>query len=297
MSTPPAVLSRCLNVARAMPQIVLFGDSITQQSFNPELHGWGTIVCNYYARRADVLNRGYSGYTTRWAVPALPHIFHSEGQRRNVKLVTVFFGANDSCIKAYNPRHHVPLHTYYNNVASTVQWLKDNVGGGGTGGGGGDDDDDLRIVLITPPPFHKDSFLVYQKNRYQDLATGISERRNAVTKLYVDVVVSLGEKFDVPVLNLWERMMTERPGRWETFLSDGLHFSRDGNEFVGEQLLGLIETSFPELKVTPSLLGGYSNSGSASEMGHSLDWHDQVTDTSFEFIDDDDRKKKKRKER
>jgi len=68
--------------------IVLFGDSLTQMSWGPELDGIGArlasasiliiaskahfISCNavdLYARKLDVLNRGFSGYNTDWALP------------------------------------------------------------------------------------------------------------------------------------------------------------------------------------------------------------------------------------
>jgi len=45
------------------PKIVLFGDSITQMSFIDG--GFGSKLANYYQRKADVINLGFSGYTTR----------------------------------------------------------------------------------------------------------------------------------------------------------------------------------------------------------------------------------------
>eukprot|EP00397_Hematodinium_sp_SG-2012_P062470 GEMP01084428.1.p1 GENE.GEMP01084428.1~~GEMP01084428.1.p1 ORF type:complete len:217 (+),score=42.22 GEMP01084428.1:72-722(+) len=50
------------------PEIILFGDSITQQSFSIDNGGWGARLSDHFSRRADVLNRGFSGYTTRWAL-------------------------------------------------------------------------------------------------------------------------------------------------------------------------------------------------------------------------------------
>jgi hypothetical protein len=41
------------------PSIVLFGDSITQQSFTPS--GWGAALANDYATSMDIFNRGFSG--------------------------------------------------------------------------------------------------------------------------------------------------------------------------------------------------------------------------------------------
>ena len=37
------------------PRVVLFGDSLTQRGF--EEQGWASALCDYYTRRADVLNR------------------------------------------------------------------------------------------------------------------------------------------------------------------------------------------------------------------------------------------------
>jgi hypothetical protein len=49
-----------------MPRILLVGDSITQESFQP--NGWGSALANWYIRRADVINRGLDGYNTRWVL-------------------------------------------------------------------------------------------------------------------------------------------------------------------------------------------------------------------------------------
>ena len=82
-------------MAGPRPAFVLFGDSITQKSFGPG--GWAAVLADAYQRRVDVINRGYSGYNTRWAAPLLNHLFPEEisGQ---VELATVFFGANDSAL-------------------------------------------------------------------------------------------------------------------------------------------------------------------------------------------------------
>ncbi len=44
----------------AQPTIVLFGDSITEHSFDVQNGGWGARLANEYARKADVVNRGQS---------------------------------------------------------------------------------------------------------------------------------------------------------------------------------------------------------------------------------------------
>ena len=44
------------------PRFVLFGNSITQYSFQPA--GFGASIAHLYQRHADIVNRGFSGYNT-----------------------------------------------------------------------------------------------------------------------------------------------------------------------------------------------------------------------------------------
>ena len=52
---------------RVRPSILLFGDSITEYGFGIEevRFGWASLLSSLYSRRADVLNRGFSGYNTK----------------------------------------------------------------------------------------------------------------------------------------------------------------------------------------------------------------------------------------
>ena len=60
-------------VAQLRPAFILFGDSITQRG--GAVGGWATRLAERYTRRADVVNRGYSGYNTAWATHLLPLVF------------------------------------------------------------------------------------------------------------------------------------------------------------------------------------------------------------------------------
>ena len=77
---------------------VLFGDSITQYSFAPQ--GWGAGLAHAFQRKVDVLNRGYSGYTTRLARAMFDHVFPPTMYQDGTKhlFVTLFFGANDGAL-------------------------------------------------------------------------------------------------------------------------------------------------------------------------------------------------------
>lgn len=50
-------------------------------------------------RKCDVLNRGFSGYNTRWAKIILPRLVRKGSGLDSPVAVTIFFGANDSALK------------------------------------------------------------------------------------------------------------------------------------------------------------------------------------------------------
>ena len=52
-------------------KVLLVGDSITQQSFSVTHGGWGAGLQDWYQRTADVYNRGFSGYNSRWIQQSL----------------------------------------------------------------------------------------------------------------------------------------------------------------------------------------------------------------------------------
>lgn len=74
-------------------RIVLFGDSITEQSYGDG--GFGAALQSEYKRDADVILRGYSGYNTAHAVSLLDYVFPLDDPSPPI-LVTVCFGANDA---------------------------------------------------------------------------------------------------------------------------------------------------------------------------------------------------------
>ncbi|XP_071907968.1 GDSL esterase/lipase WDL1 isoform X2 [Coffea arabica] len=55
------------------PQFVLFGSSIVQFSYSQD--GFGAILTDIYARKADILLRGYAGWNSRGALQVLEQVF------------------------------------------------------------------------------------------------------------------------------------------------------------------------------------------------------------------------------
>lgn len=72
-------------------------------------------------RRCDVLNRGFSGYNTRWCKVLLPAVLDEKLAKETVVLV-IFLGANDSNWFEKNPRQHVPLDEYKLNLKEMVEF-------------------------------------------------------------------------------------------------------------------------------------------------------------------------------
>ena len=265
MSSPAGSASRFV-VSR--PSIVLFGDSITQNSFAED--GFGARLAHRYSRRADVLNRGMSGYTTRFARHALPHLPLAKSE---TLLTVIFFGANDAALLSEDPHHHVPREEYKKHLEAMVIDVRCRTSG--------------RVILITPPPVHHGQCLEFQKARYGDKATGRLQRRDEVTGKYAAACRDVAGSLNVPVIDLWTDMRSEgNDDAFARYLSDGLHLSKLGGAFVASAILNAIDASFPELKVSACPhSGSYANSGSASALAHEFPWHDKIEGTGWDKIE------------
>ncbi|KAG8542488.1 hypothetical protein GDO81_026627 [Engystomops pustulosus] len=209
------------------PRILLFGDSITQFAF--EANGWGAALADKLVRKCDVLNRGLSGYNSRWGKHILPKLIPDSSHAENMAAVTIFFGANDSALKDLNPQQHVPLEEYADNLRNMVQYLKSvNI-------------QQEKIVLITPPPLHEASW------EKQCIIKGSKlNRLNSVTGTYAKACVQVGAEYGADVLDLWT-LMQEGGSDYSVYLSDGLHLSDAGNKFAETKLWIILQKKLGSL--------------------------------------------------
>lgn len=213
-------------------QIVLFGDSITEQSFNPEYSGFGTALANICARRLDIINRGFSGYTTDQAVELLPRIFPT--RKDDVQLILLFFGANDAVLPGFD--QHVPVDRFRANLRSIL--TSESLRG--------------KTVVLTPPPI---------EGHTHDPNFG-PNRTAENTKLYRDTVLQLCKELGVPHGDVWKTFMDtlswhegdeELPGSLRaaknelltSYFRDGLHPVTAGYKLIYETILSAITTSSP----------------------------------------------------
>ena len=245
-------------------KILLFGDSITQFSFDALSCGWGALVTQRYKGRADVLNRGYSGYNTNHFLRlATSDVGRSDlFDHENVTLVTIFFGANDASDPVLNRGQHVPLRIYELNLMEIITLTRSNFG------------EDVSIILISLPP-------VSDEKRLDE--TGVLDRSLEFSGTYAEGASRIAREMAVPFLDLWTRMQFTPAGEerenWTDFLSDGLHFSASGNIFAVVALLDVIDRCLPHLSVKPAPDTGKINSTCQAKqrMGH---WHDEIDHTN-----------------
>ncbi|KAL0356097.1 UNVERIFIED_CONTAM: GDSL esterase/lipase [Sesamum radiatum] len=184
------------------PQMVLFGDSITQQSFRSG--GWGAALADIYSRKVDVVLRGYSGYNTRWALFMLNQIFPL-GSAKPPAAVTIFFGANDAArLEGTGKRQHVPVEEYKENLRKMIQHIKSG-------------SPNTLVVLITPPPIDVEGRRAYARSLYGDKASETPDRTNEATGVYAKECVTLANELGLPSVDLWSKMQ-ETDGWQKKFL-------------------------------------------------------------------------------
>lgn len=207
--------------AEMRENIVLFGDSLTEQSFR--VNGWGASLANNYSRKADILVRGYGGYNTRWALFLLHHLFPLESTKPPLA-TAIFFGANDAALSGRtSERQHVPIQEYKHNLQKMVLRLKSC-------------SPTMLIVLITPPPVCEEGRRAYAISLYGNNARELSERTNEVTGQYANACVEIAKEMGVAYINLWSKMQ-ETEGWQKKFLWDGLHLTPDGNAVVFQEVI------------------------------------------------------------
>ena len=224
------MLARTMIMSR--PTILLFGDSITQQGFSiGQSPGWVGLLSNAYTRRADVLNRGYSGYNTRHALKLIPTIFEAG---MDPLFVTVFFGANDASLPGDREHNqHVPVDEYEQNLRTIVtdigKLLKHPT---------------TPIILMTPPPLDEQAWDKYCRDVHGDL----SPRSNESSKLYGERVKLVAKETGCCLFDSFSFLGgNDGASTYGQSLEDGLHLSARGNQLLFDGLMEVISRDLPHL--------------------------------------------------
>ncbi|WVZ14358.1 hypothetical protein V8G54_011924 [Vigna mungo] len=197
------------------PQIVLFGSSIIQMSFDNG--GWGAILANLYARKnvdmvaqADIVLRGYSGWNSRRALEVLDEIFPKDASVQP-SLVIVYFGGNDS-IDAHPSGlgPHVPLQEYLENMRKIANHLKSL-------------SDHIRVIFLTSPPINEEQLR-------RKLSATQSGRSNELCGVYANALMELCEEMNLKAINLWSAIQAREDWLDVSFTSSVSRRKQGGSE-------------------------------------------------------------------
>ncbi|KAJ7632464.1 SGNH hydrolase-type esterase domain-containing protein [Roridomyces roridus] len=216
--------------ATVQDAIMLFGDSITQMGWSPG--GFGARLTDVYCRRFDVLNRGFGGYNTKWAMPVLERCLEPQQNAPKIRIFVLWLGANDAAILP--SRQHVPLDEYINNIESMVRLVRTR-------------DESTKIILVTPPPISEAMWAAQLKEN--DPAAQL-DRKFDTTKEYAQSVVAVAAKMGVSVVDVWDRIWTAAGARQEAlsqYLSDGLHLTAAGYAIAYDALMENIKEEHASL--------------------------------------------------
>lgn len=216
---------------RVYPQLLLFGDSITQGA-SQTVQAW---FSEWYSRRLDVLNRGFGGYTAPLGLKAMEQFFPTVApspKHPRIRLMTVFFGANDACLPGTS--QHVPLREYKDSLRGIINHPGVKL-------------HDTKIILIVPAPV-------------DEWQLSDNTRTAMHTAKYASACREVGQEFNLPALDLWTSFMSRagwRDGDSEpligsraaaknqvlgSLLNDGLHFTNEGYKLMHEELVALIRS-------------------------------------------------------
>jgi len=204
-------VSICLKNERR--RILLIGDSITQRSFSIVDQGWGAGLADWYTRTADVINRGYSGYNSRWLRSMISDIVpEGDINNNNIILTTIFLGANDAVDS--NAQQYVPVDEYKDNLIYIIHHLKRI-------------NPNMIIIVITPP--------IVDNSKWN------TRNISNVTK-YANEVREICNELTLSLCDLWIE-----PGIELKDLNDGLHFGPKANKKLLNSIKNIIRKSYPKL--------------------------------------------------
>ncbi|XP_028405994.1 isoamyl acetate-hydrolyzing esterase 1 homolog isoform X2 [Dendronephthya gigantea] len=225
--------SASLNLASSLidyfPKIILFGDSLTQFSFSPG--GFGSAVADHFQRKCDVINRGFSGYTTRANKLILPRLLSNDNNPKgSIVAAAILLGSNDCEDAGIENSRHVPVDEYKENLKNICGQFK-NVGVAFD-----------RQVLITPPVMDEEAWTKHCKLKGYTMAL-----KNSTMELYAKACLEIGSELGVEVLDLWTE--TQKVENWKKLLLDGLHLSVEGNRFVSQALIPILDRKLSDLTI------------------------------------------------
>jgi lysophospholipase L1-like esterase len=225
MSTPSEIAKVTVD------KILLFGDSITEMSYNQEFgFSLAPALQHEYFRKIQVVARGYGGYTTehgRYIVA--PTLDAEEAGGSKIRLMAIFFGTNDASVDGVTLERFIVNLTFIAKMGIERQ---------------------IPLIIVGPAVI----------NEYADVPGKVTMRNLEYSNAASKVASELG----VPFIDLWHAFLESKgwvegdpvPGKrgersgqaLDDLLSDGVHFTGKGYKIWYNLLLETIRDKYPELR-------------------------------------------------
>ena len=183
------------------PKVVLMGDALTEMSFGTD-NSWGSLLYDRLIGKADVMNRGASGYTTAEYLTYLSEAM-SNLNPQAIAAVTVLLGRNEAF-------HRSPVTEFSSSFSILLTRLVNDY-----------KISSEKIIVITVP-----SVDVKRVGDY-DLESVANE------------AVRIGTQANVTTLNIFE-IFSQDPRKGDLYY-DGVDFSVKGSNLLIEHLWPLIQ--------------------------------------------------------
>lgn len=198
-------------VSGARPKrVFLIGDSLIELSFDP-LNSFplGSALSHAFRRRADVLNRGLSGYSSKWMGSQFERVKKEMMEDPEVFMVVLMIGTNDSVLKG-NP-HHVDIFEFERNVSKMVKEIT-NVA------------PSAAVIVVTPPPCS----MAMINDPNSKLSQSGKARSNEAVELYASVLRKIVRNADGQMVRIADLHLELSDKKVEEYLSDGVHLNGNG---------------------------------------------------------------------
>jgi lysophospholipase L1-like esterase len=207
-------------------KILLLGSSMTQRSFQVEHQGWGAQLSNWYVRSADVLNRGASGYNSRWTLRFIKQSFAND----KPDMTILFIGNNDAIEEG--EKQHVSLEEYRQNILGLLEYF-------------GSINRHMIVLLVSPTPClesirpkHNNE----RRNRYADILRDLIDRKE---DLFSHCLIPRNIHFlDCMQAYYQQHTLHIDP---ELDLLDGMHFNSNGNSKFFQMVKQCMNNHLPHL--------------------------------------------------
>lgn len=250
LSPPSNPDTTSIRTTKRRPNILLFGDSLTQRGFGENgFVGWASLLASAYTRRADIINRGFGGYNSNHALDVWPNI-EPILEETPLLFVTIFFGANDAALPGES--QHVSIDDYYHNLLEITVKVRQRL----------QQQQPLpegvilpTIFLFTPPPVDEVAYANFINKTESTRLNQITQRYGDAVKQVVQDCNAQNSTHDkttttAPVCALvdtWSLLEGNNATVYPKYLLDGLHLNELGNRKIYQGLMDIIDSQFPLL--------------------------------------------------